>query len=55
MVIDNVAIAHYFYTGVYTDSKDEKTNTQGRWTDVLMKDGDKWVIIADHGGPTKDK
>jgi hypothetical protein len=25
---------------------------QGRWTDILMKQGDKWVMIGDHGGRT---
>jgi len=55
VVVDNIAIVHYFYSGVYTDAEGEKTNNQGRWTDVLMKDGDKWLIIADHGGRTKDQ
>ncbi len=28
--------------------------TQGRWTDLLKKQGDKWVMIGDHGGPDDD-
>ena len=26
--------------------------SEGRWTDILMKQGDKWVLIGDHGGKT---
>jgi hypothetical protein len=36
-----------------TRSGDQPEETSsGRWTDVLMKQGDKWVLIADRGGRT---
>lgn len=25
----------------------------GRWTDILLKQGNKWVITGDHGGSDK--
>ena len=53
-IFDDVAIVHYFYTGVYADAEGEKTEAKGRWTDILKKQGDKWVIIGDHGGSTVD-
>lgn len=50
----NVAIVHYSYTEV-TKSGDEKEKTeQGRWTDILIKQGDKWIMIGDHGGATSE-
>jgi len=48
----NVAIAHYYYATVEQDAKGEEKTIQGRWTDVLMKQGDRWVLIGDHGGRT---
>ena len=53
-IFDDVAIVHYVYTGVYVDAKGEKTEASGRWTDILKEQGDKWVIIGDHGGSTVD-
>jgi len=54
-IFDGVAVVHYFYSGAYKDSKGDKTSTSGRWTDILKKTGDKWLLIADHGGQTSDK
>ena len=48
------AVVHYYYSDV-TKDKDGKTSTDsGRWTDILIKKGDKWVMIGDHGGETSD-
>ena len=46
------AIVHYYYSYRQEDASGKKTNMNGRWTDILMKDGDKWVLIGDHGGPS---
>jgi hypothetical protein len=27
-------------------------NSNGRWTDILMKENGKWLFIGDHGGKT---
>ena len=27
---------------------------RGRWTDIVMKKGDKWVLVGDHGGERDD-
>ncbi len=47
----NVAIACYYYMWLYKDAEGKQKCEQGRWTDVLMKQDGKWVLIADHGGP----
>jgi ketosteroid isomerase-like protein len=54
VIVDDVAVVHYYYTAVFADLDGEKENTDGRWTDILMKDGDAWKLIADHGGREKD-
>jgi len=48
----NIAIVHYSYTDVSKYGEEKEKSEQGRWTDILMKQGDKWVMIADHGGST---
>ncbi len=47
----NVAVACYYYTELYTNFEGKRCVEQGRWTDVLMKQDGKWLLIADHGGP----
>lgn len=49
---DNVAIVHYYWSQVTQASGDKEKESSGRWTDILMKQGDKWVLIGDHGGTT---
>jgi ketosteroid isomerase-like protein len=47
------AYVHYYYTQV-TEGSDGKPNTErGRWTDILMKKGGKWMLVGDHGGEIK--
>jgi len=52
-IYDNVAIVHYYYSEVSKDVEGKENNESGRWTDILMKQGDKWVMIGDHGGSTE--
>lgn len=47
----NIAIVHYYFSEVVTDAEGKERNRNGNWTDILMKQGDKWVLIGDHGGP----
>ena len=49
-VHENVAIVHYYYTRTYEDLSGGGHSDAGRWTDVLMREGDRWVMITDHGG-----
>lgn len=49
-VIGNVAIANYYYTKIVKDAEGKEKTRTGRWADVLMKQGDKWMLIGDHGG-----
>lgn len=48
----NIAFVHYYYDQVVKDAEGKEKSESGRWTDILMKQGDKWVMIGDHGGPS---
>jgi ketosteroid isomerase-like protein len=50
----DVAVVHYYYAYAYRDPEGKPGNEQGRWTDILVKQGAKWVLFADHGGSTED-
>jgi ketosteroid isomerase-like protein len=50
----NMAIVHFFYSGIYSDSAGNTGSYKGRMTDILIKQDDKWVFVADHGGSVKD-
>lgn len=51
-VFGNVAIVDYYYSTITKDSEGKEHDRSGRWADILMKQGDKWVLIGDHGGRT---
>lgn len=46
----DVAIVHYYYSQATKDKEEKMHSEQGRWTDILVKQGDRWVLFADHGG-----
>jgi hypothetical protein len=45
-----VAIVHYYYSRTYVDMSGERHGDTGRWTDILIRQGDRWLMVADHGG-----
>lgn len=50
----DTAVAHYYYTTL-SESKDGKRTTEhGRYTDVLIKEGGKWVYFTWSGGELDD-
>lgn len=50
------AFVNYFYAQIEKNLKTEKeTPSAGKWTDILMKKGDRWVLVGDHGGRTSKK
>ena len=50
----DVAFAHYYFTFLQKDAKGEETTIRGRWTDILKKQDDRWVLIGDSGGSTSE-
>jgi ketosteroid isomerase-like protein len=45
----DVAIVHYLYTTNTRSADGEQASVTGAWTDILMKQGNKWVMIGDAG------
>lgn len=54
LIYGDIAIVDYYYTMQTENSEAKKQWKNGRWTDILKKQGTKWVLIADHGGADKD-
>jgi ketosteroid isomerase-like protein len=52
LVRGNTAVVHYVVVGHWTNEKGEHESGEQRWTDTLVKEGGKWFLLADHGGPT---
>jgi ketosteroid isomerase-like protein len=51
-VNENFAYVHYYYTTLIEAKDGRREREKGRWTDILIKKGDKWILIGDHGGRT---
>ena len=47
-----VAVVHYYYREVVKGIEGKEETRSGRFTDVWMKDGEKWLVIGWHGGQT---
>jgi len=52
-VYGDFAFADYYSTLSDVDGK--KKMEEGRWTDILMKQGGKWLIVGDNGGTNEKK
>ena len=52
LVRGDVAVVHYVISFHGTNEKGEHETTEDRWTDTLIKEGGKWLLLGDHGGPT---
>ena len=49
-ITGNIAVAQYRYTMVRENYKKDRETATGRYTDVLVKEGDRWLFIAWAGG-----
>jgi ketosteroid isomerase-like protein len=52
VVRGNLAVVHYILAAHVTNEKGEHESIEQRWTDTLIKEGGKWLLLGDHGGPT---
>jgi len=54
VVHGDIAVAHYLYT-MAAQTKDKQTiTTNGRYTDILVRDGTTWRFLSWHGGEDKE-
>ena len=49
-VYGNFAFVDYYFKMIEKENEGKTTNSSGRWTDILLKQGGKWLMIGDHGG-----
>jgi hypothetical protein len=54
-ITGNVAVAQYRYTVARENYKKERETISGRYTDVFMQDGGRWMFIAWAGGDDPKK
>jgi ketosteroid isomerase-like protein len=50
----DVAIAYYYQILTLRYAEGEVRTGQSQWMDILMKQGDKWVLIGDAGGAVSE-
>jgi len=50
VVHGDMAFAHYFYEEVSENKEGKRKSTDGRWTDILVRDGKAWKFIGWQGG-----
>lgn len=55
VVQGNLAVVHYRYATATEDLKKERKATNGRYTDVLIKEGGRWQFIGWAGGDDPEK
>ncbi|MDH4072515.1 MAG: nuclear transport factor 2 family protein [Gammaproteobacteria bacterium] len=54
VVHGDMAVVHYLYTLVEQTKDRQVVRTNGRYTDVLVRDGSDWKFISWHGGADND-
>jgi ketosteroid isomerase-like protein len=54
-ILDNVAIVHYYFYFLAKDDEGNEMTSQSRYTDILLKEDGKWLLISDHGGDVEVK
>ena len=54
-VTGNIAVVHYRYTAARENFKKERETVTGRYTDVLIKEGGRWMFLAWTGGDDPKK
>jgi ketosteroid isomerase-like protein len=52
-VFGNTAIVHYIVTMTMKPLEGKEETSQAAYTDIFVKQGDKWLIVADNGNELK--
>lgn len=53
VVHGDMAVVHYLYTMAFQTRERQTVTTNGRYTDVLVRDESGWKFISWHGGDTE--
>ncbi len=54
-ITGNIAVVHYRYSVARENYKKERETVTGRYTDVLVKEGGRWLFITWSGGDDPKK
>jgi hypothetical protein len=54
-ITGNVAVVQYSYLIVREDAKKDRETVSGHWTDILIKEGGRWMFLAWAGGDDPKK
>jgi hypothetical protein len=54
-ITGNVAVVQYYYMMARENAKKERETFTGRYTDILVKEGGKWLFLAWTGGDDPKK
>ena len=54
VVHGDMALVHYYYVSITEDKDGKRESNNGRWSDVLVRDGKSWKFIGWQGGPDSD-
>lgn len=54
-ITGNLAVVHYRYTVARENYKKDRETVSGRYTDILLKEGGKWMFISWAGGDDPKK
>lgn len=54
VVHGDMAVAHYLYTMAVLTKDKQTVTSNGRYTDVLVRDGTTWKFISWHGGSDEE-
>ncbi len=46
----HVGVVHYYFRALLEDAAGESRGASGRWTEVYVRKGESWLMIASHGG-----
>lgn len=54
-ITGNIAVVHYRYTTARENAKKERETVNGRYTDILVKEGGRWMFLSWAGGDDPKK
>ena len=49
-IFDDIAVVHYTQEDIIAKNGKNTVHERTGWTDILKREGKRWVMIADHGG-----
>jgi hypothetical protein len=55
VIKNNMAIVHYYYLMLTVNKDSNPEKEKGRWTEIWIKEGNKWLLLGWQGGPDRSQ